>query len=361
MAVERGSQFTDEGYFLPTPGNAFYDPKEDGQPWLFSPEELGIRPRDWMSDDKRYPRGFTPERQREVTDALSDTDFSLNPDPNDPSAAHEEEAFIRQAIARSGVPAEELRGLRGVRTEDVKIPGAQGSYDPNDNVLNVYQSLGKKRFQPEGSVQSPNDISKVLIHELGHHNDSKTATDPAITPRFEFDSNDSIALAEQGVARTAARTGAQEARADNYMDDYGVDDPRFPKSTIRSGYTANADKITTPDISDKERQRAIKYFEQAGAYGQRNAVQAIPRGSNISSQFWASGFLNDRNPEALPGIQEGNSNMPLRVKSLVNTNPEPTLFDSYNEGPRQSTDAGPSAPAAPAEKPGLIKRLLGKK
>jgi hypothetical protein len=154
---------------------------------------------------KRYPRGYTPERQREVWNAVGDvghsgydvrvghdddavfpylaSDAELS-DPHTPATDKqnwgEGRAVIRDAVARSTVPLDVVRRTRFGVTPNVPFSGL---YGPKDETILFGRSSSEAREHREGfgtgnptpSIQSL-DQGQTVIHELGH------AADPTISP-----------------------------------------------------------------------------------------------------------------------------------------------------------------------------------
>ena len=96
------------------------------------------RAREFMTPEKRYPRGYTPERQKEIRDAFNGIDvienYDAKPNPNLPNVATgwdirspftgvysadnivrdnpETKAKVVDAVARTKVPADIVKKLR---------------------------------------------------------------------------------------------------------------------------------------------------------------------------------------------------------------------------------------------------------
>lgn len=191
-----------------------------------------------MTTQDRYPRGYSPERQSEVSQALNRVQFRASrASLLDRESGMREVSFARQAIMRSRIPVEHLRGLEGVHMTSPSV--SQDSY--------AHYSFGRHlndgRIDPEASLhvrdpidsrsnvvvlrsskdnhQGPNDVSRSMVHELGHHVQNLPRLDKGVPYR----------------ARSSFRGYVRdEADAENYADTYHVDDRRFPPADTRSGY-----------------------------------------------------------------------------------------------------------------------------
>lgn len=208
-----------------------YFPPEGGQGML-------ARPAHWMTAQERYPRGYTPQRQREVSEALNGVQFrASNADLFvGYTAARREEDFVRQAITRSTIPVAQLRGLQKV------VPTSGAVADTSLAHYKFGNSYSDGRIEPMAHLhikdpidskseyvvpntdtpQSPNDVSRSIIHELGHHVQNLPYLDRGrpYRPRTSFTSR-----------------VRDEADAENFADQHHVDDPRFPPSEeIHGGY-----------------------------------------------------------------------------------------------------------------------------
>lgn len=242
---------------MPDKGPQFHTEKS-GQMALFRQDAS------MLSDKARYPRGYTPERMREVNDALSDTKLGIvevDPfnrrsftamsnllDQNRDANPREEAAKIKETLARSTVPAEDLRGLRGIHTNNAVIPEhISGRYETKKNdgrgsifirsTMTAPKEVDYDDYDSSGYLEPVrqdtgfiNDDGQTLIHELGHHVDNKKGN------------LKKIALATNNYKDfNLGHKGAGEGRADAYADQHFVNDRRFPKATDNrveeGGYT----------------------------------------------------------------------------------------------------------------------------
>lgn len=121
---------------------------------------------------QRWPRGYTPERQREVDSALPHV-FGMQIPPresfNDQTGKFDFEYpqardVVRTAVSRSTVPVEHLQGLTRI--------------GPNvgEGRAGVYWQRGKDIHLDYNRPR--HDVERTLIHEIGHHADNMTKPQP---------------------------------------------------------------------------------------------------------------------------------------------------------------------------------------
>lgn len=196
--------------------------KPGGQGSLFSVGDKDAL----LNPAQRWPRGYTPERQREVGEAL-DGPGMVHGRPNvsvvdtrgSSVSNHSFRAWVRGTLARSTVPVEHLRNLDRVDTSP--NPDTYGTYWQANRRLAVNPDL-------------PGDKSGVtLLHELGHHHGFGTkegleTVANAIRPETiakaaQTEANKSFrgqtfgpSATDNAMAYAAVRRGANEGYADNY-------------------------------------------------------------------------------------------------------------------------------------------------
>jgi hypothetical protein len=180
--------------------------KPGAQGTLFQVKDKGL-----LNPQQRWPKGYTPERQREVSDALSQQ-TSVYPTMRvyPPRPESHVRARLTDAIARSTVPTEHLAGLRTVH--DQPEHGHEATYWPGRqtmavNLFGKHENQGIMGDEPYGSAE-PDAGAKNLLHELGHHVDHMVTRESARLNR----ENKNILYAANG----KGYADAGEAVADNY-------------------------------------------------------------------------------------------------------------------------------------------------
>lgn len=179
-----------------------------------------------LNPRQRWPRGYTPQRQQEVREALPEAVATLSTDDPHKGAPlvrtslqeQEEEgryarypktqAAIVDVLARSTMPVHEIAGIR--RIGNNPPTNAAGSYRPSIGDLDI-------------DFQRPT-WPATLLHEMGHHADNVNATTDQHLETHYPDS----------AVRRASNKGVAEAIADNYMDQHYVPHPRERKQGIQS-------------------------------------------------------------------------------------------------------------------------------
>lgn len=198
---------------------------------------------------RRYQRGYTPERQREVHAAVGDvgySSFGIRPGPDfdavPPALISEEEfgemgpdekrnwgegrAVIRDAVARSTVPLDVVERTRFGVTPNIRH---NGLYLPRDETLLFgrdakYAQAHREGFgsgYPTPEVQRL-DQGQTIIHELGH------AADPTLAPLRE---RRNVIIGREGDKSVEGYTepedlGAVEEFADDFAEMHFRPDPR---------------------------------------------------------------------------------------------------------------------------------------
>lgn len=181
--------------------------KPSAQGTLFQPTEAALH------TERRWPRGYTPQRKREVMDALATVRIQGNThavwrrNGDEPSRKRfpETEARLTEAIARSTVPVEHLEGLRHILSQPSE--GHRATYWPGARAIGI------------DMVNEPY-AEQALIHEIGHHVDNlytheSNATSLALVPDPKIP-NSPFARQDAAEVREAKVRGIKEAVADNY-------------------------------------------------------------------------------------------------------------------------------------------------
>lgn len=188
--------------------------------------------KDQLNPQRRYPRGYTPQRQREISEALPKSDTVADPTHH---------PRVVDAVARSTMPVGDLRGLKEVHNRPKE--GTKGTYWPARNTAGVDMS------QP--------GADETLIHELGHHNDNRLSTlrrkdvpttfgkVPEVADQHAVLLNERRGKdappndTERFMARTDVERGVAEALADTYYVDNYRSRGRNPKQATEGHYQRN--------------------------------------------------------------------------------------------------------------------------
>lgn len=234
-----------------------------------------------MATNARYPRGYTPDRQRDVMQALrhptSDSHGNDDPVIKAPYSTHPEpehsfdkemnafhERGVIDAISRSTVPAEHLTerlsgphkyqenaGRLGHIVTNHRMTDAAGrdtaayfseqhlraQYAEPHETPHDYRSIvmsrqfgsdrGPQGAGPQFSMRRDEEQAQTLIHELGHHDSAADDDWEAHLDRMDY--FDHIQGAHPG----------EEGYADNYADTHYRSDPRLKrKAPFSSGYAS---------------------------------------------------------------------------------------------------------------------------
>jgi hypothetical protein len=228
--------------------------KPGSQGTLFQVKDKGL-----LNPQQRWPQGYTPERLNAVRQELRHTPISA-PDhmydqPNeDNQREHGVTSFgyperVRREIAKTNIPTEHLRGLKGIHGEPDE--GTHGTYwkgGANDRTIGVDMTQAdtdKPRFP--GFKRTYNDIAQTLTHEIGHHVNMTLAPTPHVTKMVA--QIHAMSDAEgRGVPHTETdtamqysrvRPGVDEAQADDYLVQYHSTGGRKPKGATEGRYEHN--------------------------------------------------------------------------------------------------------------------------
>lgn len=188
------------------------------------------------SSDKRYPKGYTPERQAEVADAVvrpsvqnylnkpaetstgtqskhfKDRRVTVGLNPDYPKGYRMESAQptrnLVDNVARSTVPVEHLRGVQFRTSASEAMLGEKvaGHYDKRGDAMT--------NGDPVIRLKEGADSTSTAIHEIGHH--VSQAHEGNIHPYDEH-----------------GFSGPEEAWADNYAEEHFRD----PKGKQEQRYT----------------------------------------------------------------------------------------------------------------------------
>lgn len=202
--------------------------KPGSQGTLFQPASKSL-----LNPQQRWPRGYTPERQNEIREALKDTPVEGRYAPD---AAHQR-ARVVDTVARSTVPAHNLRGLSRI---DANVKeGTLGTYWPGTQRLAV-NMLNRDQWKDDDSGQT-------LIHELGHHRDFQSGTASAGGITDEKIEHTAQAMNPGREVNTTMKIQADQeirrGRAEGYADNYMVRNYRTrgrnPQPVTQGAYEQN--------------------------------------------------------------------------------------------------------------------------
>lgn len=257
-------------------------------------------PKNTIPDRARFPRGFTPDRLREVSEAVGDVEYrqpgTLAPIQqhvekryfsfpashqvsaqgditNHPESrlitrgglsnrqkqeAGEGAASIRESLARSTVPTEMMEKTTFSVTPDLPYNGV---YFPGEQRLH----FGRQQQDVDAytAAKIPEEESlrgKTVIHEMGHAADARLANPPQ-------DRND--------IAWASASPGQLEEFADDYMFEHYQPDPRAERAGRTYGATTSYPG-RNPDYNPPEQ------YEGYGKWGERSQMAAQEIGARMS-------------------------------------------------------------------------------
>lgn len=241
-----------------------------------------------MNPEKRYKRGYTPERQRAVHEAVDvyhskrgEDGYMEEPHLNTPQTRH-----VFETLKRSSAPVSDMRGLR------VEVTTPQlNHWAIGDTTL--YSASGYYQGNPEGWHPRGNmtlsEAAKgpTIIHELGHH-----ASNLAGTPH--------------SAANTPRRRGQEEGFADAYEDKHAPAYRISPNGDLpRAGRKDRADVADmrgTADYSVHDHQVVDAYGVSRPDHFKEGYAQARPmagRRPNRTDRYKAAGeaMATDRSPQ----------------------------------------------------------------
>jgi hypothetical protein len=197
------------------------------------------RNRDLLTNEARYKKGYTPERQGEIADALKNTEVDfvytgLSGESRASEFAKElesrksrghEEGLVNRSrrhvisgFANSSIKPERLNGLRRVDLYDGGVPVTSTARDPEGNseyetrVSGLYNNPEKTIKVARGlEYGSKNRVQNTLRHELGHHVTIPLLNDLADNSPEKFDTDEHLFGTAEGLAdnfahKTAGKT-----------------------------------------------------------------------------------------------------------------------------------------------------------
>lgn len=141
----------------------------------------------------RYPRGYTPERQAEVREAVQPAPFTAKTNTIHP---------VVDTLARSTAPAEHLKNVKWAVAEPgqaLTSAEAQGK----ESVAGVYLPPWTEEGQSTIALKPYATRSSTVLHELGHHR--SYMLDNPWQKKYSYE---------------APEGGHEEAFADNYAEQH---------------------------------------------------------------------------------------------------------------------------------------------
>lgn len=245
---------------------------------------------------QRYPRGYTPERQAEVREAVGDVGYSsfgisrsYHGDAAPPALISEAEfgdmgpdekrnwgegrAVIHNAVARSTVPTDVVERTRFGVTPNI---GHNGLYLPGNETLLFGRDAKDAQDHREGfgsgyptpEVQRLNQ-GQTVIHELGH------AADPALDPlrgKRNVLIDRGVELPVEGYTEPKD-LGRAEEFADDFAEQHFRPDPRAGRRQTFDTATASYPGAAPDDIPPRHLAGYSKWRERSD----RAAVDLRPR------------------------------------------------------------------------------------
>jgi len=234
---------------------------------------------------QRYPRGYTPERQREVWDAVGEVGYSSQgermgaTDAEFPMLLNEEEfgfsddaskrnwgegrAVIRDSIARSTVPMDVVERVNFGVTPNVS---ANAFYGPREDTIYFGRSADEAQQHREGfgtGYPTPetqrHDQGQTVIHELGH------AADPALEPlrgRRNLIREDEMGQPLEGYTEPDD-IGLVEQVADDFTAEHFRHDPRVGRKRTFEIETGMYPGANPSDIPPRGRESYTKWNERS--------------------------------------------------------------------------------------------------
>ena len=249
------------------------------------------RNRDLLTPEARYKKGYTPERQAKIADALKDTEVDfvytgLSGESRASEFAKElgskksrnhEQGLVNRArrhvvsgFANSSIKPERLKGLKKVDFYDEGVPVSSVKMDPVGNedyetkVSGLYNRPEKTIKVARGlEYNSTNRVQQTLRHELGHHITIPILDEMATLNPKKFDTDEHLFGSAEGLAdnfanKTAGKIfkgrGTKKAKstyAEIAKDALGYgNDYLTPESDMNwaKGYTGAVDNKTRDNI-----------------------------------------------------------------------------------------------------------------
>jgi hypothetical protein len=169
-----------------------------------------------MNPQRRWPRGYTPERQREIVRSMGygivdHTDPAPIDDGRGEIVPSHAERDVRDAILTSSVPASDVKNLRiHIVGKEGRKYAAEVEADPNvrlsEGTRGLYNNHGRR-----GEIDVHHEAGAfTVLHEVGHH-----ASMLANTQHSNYD--------------TVRQRGEEEGFADSYAEKHLSPTLRTPR------------------------------------------------------------------------------------------------------------------------------------
>lgn len=230
-----------------------------------------------MNPQRRWPRGYTPERQKAVHEAVDvwHSKFAPDGDVDDPQENTPQTRHVFETLKRSSAPVSDMKGL-SIEVTNPRLDALGG-----DRTL--YSTTGYYNGNPEGWLPrgrmtlSEEAKGPTIIHELGHHASN-------------------LAGKMHNRVRTPRERGQEEGFADSYEDRHAPAYRLAPNGDIpRAGMKDRfdiADMRGTADYSAHPEQLRDAYGVSRPEHFAAGYAQARPmegRRPNREDLYRASG------------------------------------------------------------------------
>lgn len=225
-----------------------------------------------MPPEKRYKRGYTPDRMQEVTNAVQFPERNYS---HDVQRDFYNRAVVKESIARSTAPATDLQGLtvRVLPHRGAIIGGGRGVYEEDTQTAMIAQ-------------HASND--QTVIHEIGHHVSNVRSGGTNYGPG------------------TPADRGREEGFADRYADEHFRADPSAKKKMLDDPRRGLSSYIPSP-LQTRDRNGRHRTADFNRGYDRARPMDTrVPSAQDLSEARAVSGmdaFLTKRDNEpTLPGL-----------------------------------------------------------
>lgn len=251
------------------------------------------------SSPQRFPRGYTPERQAAVRDAVKSSESGPVTDMQDFIAGHKQRLKIADTIARSTVPHQHLQGVQWAHVRPWERLTAATEANPNDSAGAYFKPHRNRPDAGMIAVREPYQDTSTVIHELGHHISYLQGTEHSRNYSYEH---------EHG--------GTEEAFADNYAEQHFRDRKGNPVERGTYGGGQYAGRI----------QRSNEFWE--GYHKQRDSSmyrEHVERENEKYYGAWPEEKIHPDDSQDVPLIEKewiSPDDRARGVKPEININPD---------------------------------------